>query len=198
MKTEAYFKEKIKELRAALYTDIYQLATMFMEGGEACFMYPHKGEQILFYKATTDTLEYQEVADILMDQKGICIYPKSHDFLPYPLTSVIHIHDLMTLRAIVEGDCPRFALYQEIKALAIQLKGERNSYSPQMPVETMRISFLRTSLDQFEKEAVKNIIVQDQDVFIYPVSDDFKPHSLSRVANIPDLELLKTFLKQET
>ncbi|RKN12973.1 hypothetical protein D7035_18175, partial [Aquimarina sp. AD1] len=117
MKTQEYFIKKIDRFRDELYSEINEFASIYLKYDDKRLIYPKTNSEIGFCNIASEKIETQEIQDILIDEKGICIYPKSDAFLSYDLMDVVNIYDLMILRSVVENDGPRQNVYLEIREL---------------------------------------------------------------------------------
>ncbi|WP_027392574.1 hypothetical protein [Aquimarina latercula] len=190
MKTQEYFIKKIDRFRDELYSEINEFASIYLKYDDKRLIYPKTNSEIGFCNIASEKIETQEIQDILIDEKGICIYPKSDAFLSYDLMEVVNIYDLMILRSVVENDGPRQNVYLEIREL---IGNQKFSFT----VREGKIQFFLKSSEAFALDKIKNIIINEFEVFIYPQSSDFDPFSLSDVISENDLKVLKTIIEKE-
>ncbi|WP_405205383.1 hypothetical protein [Aquimarina sp. LLG6339-5] len=190
MKTQKYFIKKINRLRDELYLEINEFASKYRKYDDKRLIYPKTNSKIMFCNVTSKKFETHEIQDVLIDEKGIGIYPKSDAFLPYDLMDIINIYDLMMLRSVLENDGPRQEVYLETKQL---IGNQKLSFN----VKEGEIHFFLKSSEAFASNKIKKIIINDSEVSIYPESNNFDPFSLSSVINENDLKVLKTIIEQE-
>ena len=101
MKAPEYFENKIAALRNELYSEINELASNYQKDNKRRMVYPNGPVEIAFCNESSEKFEPHKIKDILIDEKGVCIYPESSDYLPYELTDIINVHDLMVLKSII-------------------------------------------------------------------------------------------------
>ncbi|WP_299188157.1 hypothetical protein [uncultured Aquimarina sp.] len=190
MKTQEYFIKKIDQLRDELYEEINKFASRYRKYDDKRLVYPKMNSEIGFCNITSEKIETQEIQDILIDEKGICIYPKSDAFLPYDLMDVVNIYDLMILRSVLEKDNMRQNLYLKIRQFT---RNQKFSFT----VTDGEIQFFLKSSESFALDRIKYIIINGVEVFIYPLSNDFDPFSLSDVISENDLRVLKIIIEKE-
>ncbi|SEL98995.1 hypothetical protein SAMN04487910_3826 [Aquimarina amphilecti] len=190
MKTQEYFIKKIDQLRDELYSEINEFASLYRKYDDKRLIYPKTDSEIMFCNATSEKFESHKIQDVLIDKKRICIYPKSDTFLPYDLMDIINIYDLIILRSVLEKDRSRQGVYLEIRQLIYNQKFSVN-------VNNEEIQFFLKSSEACAFDKIKNIIINEFEVFIYPQSSEFDPFSLSNVISENDLKVLKIIIEKE-
>jgi len=102
MKAPEYFENKIDMLRSELYSEINELVSNVQKDNKRRMIYPNGPVEIAFCNESSEKFEPHKIKDILIDDKGVCIYPESSEYLPFELTDIINVHDLMLLKSIIE------------------------------------------------------------------------------------------------
>ena len=197
MKTRAYFDKKIEALKNELYEAIHELASVYQNTHEKYFIYPQEEEEISFYNSSTDTFENHKIGEVLVDKKGICIYPKLDDYCPYALSDIINIHDILSLRSIFENENLRNKLCREVADLAATCRGKEVQYLIYPQENEKEIQFLNSASEKFEPCKIKNILIGETWVYVYPVSSAFCSYNLPQIRNSDDLMIVKSLITRE-